>query len=296
MSALLAVAAFWLGACIGSFLNVCIARWPAGESVVRPRSRCPKCGRPIAWYENIPILSWLALRARCAGCRAPISVQYPAVELLVALGWLASFAQFGATFTALRIAVFATILLGIALTDLEHYLIPDGFTVFGLLWVLATAFIGLALGEALPFSGPYDAIVGACAGAGAIAIIGWLGEVALKKEAMGFGDVTLMAFVGAALGPGRSLLTVFVGAAVAAVAFLTIVYPVVAWRAKRGAAPAAPVPAPDDSAPAGGGPASDAVRAGMPLVPFGVFLAPAAMIVLLWGDTLIAWYLRRMMQ
>ena len=288
MSALFSIASFWLGACIGSFLNVCIARWPAEESVVRPRSKCPKCGRPITWYENIPMLSWLALRARCAGCRASISVQYPAVELAVALGWLAAFAQFGATFTALRVAVFGTVLLGIAITDFKHYLIPDGFTVFGLGWALVTAFAGLAIGETIPFSGPYDAIVGACAGAGAIAIIGWLGEVALKKEAMGFGDVTLMAFVGAVLGPGRALLTIFVGAAVAAVAFLTIVYPVVALRAKRATRPVA---VPDDSSGAVTG--DDAT--GMPLVPFGVFLAPAALFVLLWGDALIAWYLRRMM-
>ena len=281
---------FMFGASIGSFLNVCVLRWPAGESVVRPRSRCPACARQIRWYENIPVASWVALRATCAGCGHPISIRYPAVELLVGLGWLACGLTFGPGFTALRVAVFGTILFGIAITDLEHYLIPDGFTVFGLAWALLTAFLGGMVPEVSPFAGPLDAIVGACVGAGAIAIAGWLGEVALKREAMGFGDVTLMAFAGAALGPTRSLLTVFVGAAIGAVIFLAIVIPVT--RARRSRAPA-------DIPPSGGAAVTgnDDVRAPgePPLVPFGVFLAPAALITLLWGDAMVTWYLRLLM-
>ena len=267
-ASLLGVVVFVLGACIGSFLNVCIARWPAELSVVAPRSRCPHCGHQIGWWENIPLLSWVILRARCHGCHARISSIYPAVELLVALGWLATFLVFGPTFTALRVAVLGTVLLGIAATDLRHYLIPDGFTVFGLLWGIATALAALALHETGPFAGAYDAIIGACAGAGVIAIAGWLGEAALKKEAMGFGDVTLMAVVGAAVGPARALLTVFVGATLAAIGFLLVVYPVAWARSRRRGAPFEP-----------------------PLVPFGVFLAPAAMVTLLWGEKMIAWYL-----
>ncbi|HVE77380.1 MAG TPA: prepilin peptidase [Gemmatimonadaceae bacterium] len=266
------VAAFVIGACVGSFLNVCIARWPANESVVAPRSRCPRCGHQITWLENIPIVSWLALRARCRGCGQPISAIYPAVELIVALGWLAAFAAFGPTFTALRVAVFGTVLLGIFATDLRHYLIPDGFTVFGLAWGIVAAVVAVATGDPGPFAPPWDAFIGACAGAGAIAIAGWLGEVALKKEAMGFGDVTLMAVVGAALGPGRALLTIFIGALLGAVAFLAVVYPVVWLRSRRGGAPFEP-----------------------PLVPFGVFLAPAAMVTLLWGYALLDWYRARAM-
>ena len=262
---------FLVGACVGSFLNVCIARWPAELSVVAPRSRCPKCEREIRWYENIPLVSWVAMRARCAGCHLPISPIYPAIELLVALLWVAAFAWFGVSLVALRVAVLATILLGIAVTDAKHYLIPDGFTVFGLIWIAVTAVAALALGETGPFAGPYDALVGACTGAGAIAIAGWLGEVVTKKEAMGFGDVTLMAVVGGALGPGRSLLTVFVGALIGAVTFLLVVYPFVWLRGRRAGVPFSP-----------------------PQVPFGVFLAPAAMIVLLWGNRGIAWYLQQM--
>ncbi|MFL5578217.1 MAG: prepilin peptidase [Gemmatimonadaceae bacterium] len=267
----LALLVFLVGACVGSFLNVCIARWPAELSVVSPRSRCPNCAREIRWYENIPVVSWLAMRARCRGCQLPISPIYPVVELLVAAGWVGALVAFGPTLTALRVAVLGTVLLGIAVTDAKHYLIPDGFTVFGLLWIAATAIAALALGETGPFAGPYDALVGACAGAGAIAIAGWLGEVVTKKEAMGFGDVTLMAVVGGAVGPGRALLTVFVGALLGAVSFLLVVFPIVWLRGRRSGVPFAP-----------------------PQVPFGVFLAPAAMITLLWGNQAIDWYLGKL--
>jgi leader peptidase (prepilin peptidase)/N-methyltransferase len=270
---------FWffaIGAAIGSFLNVCIARWPMEQSVIRPPSRCPHCETPIQWYDNVPILAWLWLRAKCRNCEAPISVVYPAVELAVALGWLLTALTYGPTFTAVRVAVFGTVMLGISITDAKHYVIPDGFTVFGLLFVLATAVWSGIRGDVTPFAGPWDALIGACAGAGAIAIVGWLGEVALKKEAMGFGDVTLMAVVGAALGPGRSLLVIFLGAAVGAVTFLLVVYPIVRIRNGRGEL--------QMELPLG------ARKAAMPQVPFGVFLAPAAVLALVFGQQLLDWY------
>jgi leader peptidase (prepilin peptidase) / N-methyltransferase len=263
-----ALIAFLFGACIGSFLNVCITRWPEDLSVVKPPSRCPRCGRGIQWYENIPIVSWLLLRGRCRGCGERISALYPIIEVTVALGWALSYLSFGPTLTALNVAVFGTLLLGIAVTDARHYLIPDGFTVFGLFWVLTVAIVATVMGETGPFAGAYDALIGACAGAGAIAIAGWLGELALKKEAMGFGDVTLMAVVGGALGPGRALLTIFVGALLGAVGFVAIVYPIGWMRSRRAGVAFDP-----------------------PLVPFGVFLAPAALLTLLWGYPVIAWYL-----
>jgi leader peptidase (prepilin peptidase)/N-methyltransferase len=270
---------FLLGASFGSFLNVAISRWPEGLSVVKPRSRCPKCGHQISAGENIPILSWLLLRGRCSGCGVRISVQYPIVELLVGLIWLWAYLQFGPTFTAFRVAVFATVLLGIAITDAKHFLIPDGFTVFGVFFLLLSAFVALYLGEVEPFARPWEAILGMCVGAGAISIVGWLGEVWLKRPAMGFGDVTLMAVVGAAVGPARALLTVFIAAAIAPVILLGIVYPLSA----RGLA-------------------DDKGQTELPLeasggwrkreLPFGVFLAPAALIALLFGDAIIGWYLR----
>src|SRR5687767_15381046 len=115
MNVVWAIYSFLVGACFGSFLNVCISRWPDGLSVVRPRSRCPKCERPIGAMENIPIISWPVLRGRCRGCLNPISFQYPLVEIITGLLWLGSYMVFGLTFTAARVAVFLTVLLGIAI-------------------------------------------------------------------------------------------------------------------------------------------------------------------------------------
>ncbi|HUQ47078.1 MAG TPA: prepilin peptidase [Gemmatimonadaceae bacterium] len=269
MDTLWAIYSFVIGAVFGSFLNVCISRWPEGLSVVRPRSRCPKCGHQIGALENIPIFSWLALRGKCRGCGTSISFQYPLVEILVGLIWLGSFLVFGLTFTAANVAMFVTVLFGIAITDAKSYLIPDGFTVFGLVWVIVTSFISLFVNETGPFVGPYEAIIGACVGAGAVAIAGWIGEITLKKEAMGFGDVTLMAVVGAAVGPNRALMTIFLGALVGAVVFIGIVFPIVWMRARASKTEFSP-----------------------PLIPFGVFLAPAAVIALFWGDLFITSYTR----
>lgn len=270
------VYAFLVGLCFGSFLNVCVARWPRDLSVIRPRSRCPHCGHQLAWFENIPLFSWLVLRARCRCCDESISAIYPLLEVGIGTLWAVSVWHFGPSFTAIRVAVFLTILAGVGLTDVKHYLIPDGFTVTGLLWCLGTALVAPFLGESPLFAGPYDALVGACAGAGLIAVIGWLGEAALKREAMGMGDMTLMAFVGAALGPARSIATVFLGATIGAVVFLAVVYPVAVMRRGR---------VTPQTELALGGRALPPVE--LPLVPFGVFLAPAAVIMLIWGDRII---------
>lgn len=265
------VYALIIGLCVGSFLNVCIARWPVGLSVVSPPSRCPHCERPIRVYENLPIIGWLMLRGRCAGCGGGISVQYPLVELAIGLVWAAVVWHYGATYTALRVAVYVTLLAGVAITDLKYYLIPDGFTVFGLVWMLGTAFIAIFLAPprsaAAIFATPYTAIIGAFTGAGAVAVAGWIGEVILKREAMGFGDVTLMAVAGAALGPDRALLTIFIAAGIGVVVFLGGVYPVV-WCLEK----------------------SRGQPRELPLVPFGVFLAPAAVVALFYGDALVRWY------
>lgn len=266
---MLLVPTFIVGASIGSFLNVCISRWPADLSVVSPRSRCPNCERPIAWNENVPVLGWIMLRGKCRGCGLPISVQYPLVELLVALGWVACAVAFGATFEALRVAVFGTVLLGIAVTDAKHYLIPDGFTVTGLVFVLVASVANFFIGETSHFAAPSAAFIGACAGAGAITIIGWIAEILMKREAMGFGDTTLMAVVGAAIGAERALLTIVGGAAVGAVFFVMFVAPIVWMQSRR-----------------------KGTEFAFPDVPFGVFLAPAAVLALLWGDPLIAAYMQ----
>jgi leader peptidase (prepilin peptidase)/N-methyltransferase len=274
------VYAFAMGAVIGSFLNVCILRWPRERSIVRPRSRCPSCGHQLEWFENIPVFSWIFLRAKCRVCEEPISIQYPLIELTVAIGWVLSVNAFGPTFTAIRVAVFGTILLGVAVTDLKEYLIPDGFTLSGLVIALLTTAVGFIRGDASPFASPYDAMIGACAGAGLIAIIGWIGEIAMGKEAMGLGDVTLMAFVGAALGPQRAITTVFLGALLGTVAWVGIIAPLT-WLRRTPARGAQ-----TELALGGGG------AAAIPLVPFGVFLAPAAVINLIWGEQIMRLVIR----
>jgi leader peptidase (prepilin peptidase)/N-methyltransferase len=271
------VYAFILGAVMGSFLNVCVSRWPAGLSVVSPRSRCPNCGHAITAIENVPILSWVFLRARCRGCGGRISIQYPLVELATGVLWLWAFLHFGADFSALRVAVFGTIMLGIALTDAEHFLIPDGFTVSGLIWVLLSVFIGAFFREQGPFAGPWHAIIGMCAGAGAIAIVGWLGEVALNRPAMGFGDTTMMAVVGGAVGAERALLTLFVASAIAPIVLLGIVYPLTRKREEGGQMDLA---------------LADGSGWRRKELPFGVFLAPSAFVCLVYGQEMINWYLR----
>ncbi len=276
LSAVATIYAFLVGLCAGSFLNVCVARWPRDMSVVRPRSRCPHCGHQLAWFENIPLFSWLVLRARCRCCDEPISAIYPLVEIFTGVVWAVCVAELGPTFAAVRLAVFLTLLGGVAITDLKHYLIPDGFTVTGLVWTLATAFAATFIGASPFFAGPYDALLGACAGAGLISVIGWLGEAALKKEAMGMGDMTLMAFVGAALGPSRAFATVFLAAAIGAVVFLAVVYPIALVRRGRVTQQTELALGGDETAPLQ-----------LPLVPFGVFLAPSAVIMLVWGDALL---------
>jgi leader peptidase (prepilin peptidase)/N-methyltransferase len=205
-----------LGALFGSFLNVCILRWGAEpkQSVVRPPSRCPKCGRGLHWYENVPVASWLILRGRCRGCREPISAQYPLVEIGTALIWAFMAWRFGIGLEALKGAVFATILLGIAMTDARAYIIPHEFSIGGT--VLAVAFAA-ALGEGLP--GVREALLGACFGAGLVLLIGEVSEMLAGQEAMGGGDCALMGMVGAFYGWEAVVPVVGVGAAISVVLY-----------------------------------------------------------------------------
>jgi leader peptidase (prepilin peptidase)/N-methyltransferase len=273
----IAIVAGVFGALVGSFLNVCIVRWPAEQSILKPsRSKCPNCGHQITWYENIPVVSWLALRGKCSSCGNRISIQYPLIELATAAIWflafllphISSLAPDASNLTSVRLAVFATVMLGVSVTDARFYVIPDGFTLFGFGFLLVTSVVALFMGDVSPFVTPWPAFLGACVGAGAIAIAGWLGEVAFKREAMGFGDATLMAVCGAALGPELALFNVFVAAALGAVFFVAVVGPI-AWIRARAAK--------RDFA--------------MPMVPFGVFLAPAAVVTLFYGQRVLEWYL-----
>ena len=237
-----------VGLMIGSFLNVCTLRWPEDESVVFPGSHCPKCGEPIRWYDNVPVLGYVLLRGRCRACREPISLQYPLVELATGLVWMGMFSYAGLSFEALRGTLLLTILFGIALTDARFYIIPDQFSLGGLVLGLGLAFLPGGI-DAL------DALIGAIVGFGLLGSVAVVGRWILKKDAMGLGDIKMMAMVGAFLGWAGVLLTVFLGALLGAVIFGPISY-----KTKK-------------------------------LVPFGIFLAAAAAISYGFGSEIIDWYL-----
>ncbi len=203
------------GSLMGSFLNVCIVRLPLEQSIVRPRSRCPKCGNQIAWYDNIPVLSWLVLRGRCRHCGQPISIQYPLVEVAVAALWAAAVWWYGATLTALAAGVFSTILLGIAVTDARYYLIPDEYTWGGLA-------LGLLLAVRGGLGGLLTSLVGAAVGFVLLYGIAWAGERVFKEEAMGGGDIKMMTMVGAFVGWKGVLLTLFGGALLGTLVFVPL--------------------------------------------------------------------------
>jgi len=252
---LLLAYAFIIGACIGSFLNVCIYRWPAELSVMKPRSRCGSCGQQVRWYDNVPLVSWLLLRGRCRDCGTAISIQYPLVELATGVIWLTAASRFGLDLEALRSAVFLTLLLGIAMTDAREMVIPDQFSLGG------TA-IGLAL-AAVPGGMSFtSALIGAVAGCALFWGIKIVAEKALKKPALGVGDIHMMAMIGAFLGTAGAMLTVMLGS----LAGLLIGVPLT--RLRRG-----------QLAPLG------------TYLPLGTFLAIGAFIVHFWGTAILDWYI-----
>jgi len=185
--------AFVLGACVGSFLNVCIYRLPEDESVVRPASRCPRCGTPIAWRDNLPVLSWLLLGARCRTCATPISARYPLVE--AATGGLAVLAllRFGPSAAAAVAFLFTAALLLITFVDFDHRFIPDEVSLPGIAVGLGAAFLPGGVS-------PLDALAGAVLGGGVLWAVAWTYEHATGIEGMGLGDVKLLAMIGAFLG------------------------------------------------------------------------------------------------
>ena len=204
-----------VGAMIGSFLNVCILRWGVEpkQSVVHPRSRCPRCGKTLSWYDNIPVVSWILLRARCRGCGQPISAQYPLIELATAGIWAYMAWRLGVTVEALHGAIFGTILLGIAMTDAKEYIIPHEFSIGGTI-------IGVVLSAWPDPSNLAVSIQGALVGAGAVLLIGELSELAVGQEAMGGGDCALMGMVGAFLGWEAVLPVLVLGAVISTALFL----------------------------------------------------------------------------
>lgn len=235
------------GLMVGSFLNVCAWRWPRDESVISPRSSCPGCGEMIVWYDNVPVVSWVLLRGRCRRCSEPISIQYPLVELTTGLIWAGTFYHHGVGWEAMRGSLLLTILLGIALTDAGEYIIPDEFSVGGAVLGFAASFLpgGISWEQSL---------MGAATGFFLLWGVAILGKMAFKKDAMGGGDIKMMALIGAFLGVPGVLLTLFLGALLGSVIFGPISY-------KTGK-----------------------------LVPFGIFLSLGAAVAYVWGGDLLGWY------
>jgi leader peptidase (prepilin peptidase)/N-methyltransferase len=215
------LAAAWtamVGAVVGSFLNVVIARVPTGESIVHPGSRCPCCRAPIRWYDNLPLVSWIALRARCRSCGARISPRYPLVEALGAAAALVAFARHGFSGAAAAEFAFAAGLLALAFIDLDTWLLPNVIT-----WPLMGFGIAMGAFAVTPASSIPRAASGAGLGFAAFALVAWIGERVFKKEALGFGDVWLLACLGAWMGPAALLPVVLLASIQGAVVGLSLI-------------------------------------------------------------------------
>ena len=298
---MIASAIFLFGLLFGSFLNVCIYRLPLGLSVVTPRSACPNCKQPIAFYDNVPVVSWLVLQGRCRHCKTPISPRYLLIELLTGTLFVACYWYFGWTLATLKYCTLSFLLLGLIFTDAETKLLPDKMTLPGLALGVAFSLITPVNDLAaqflpgmmnLPFSGDIaerlislvDALLGAAVGAsfiyGAGAIyLRWRGS-----EGMGFGDVKLMAMVGAFLGVKLTVFTIFTASL--AGSFFGVWTVLAVWLkrthrfAKRLAARAARRRAWQ----------SAQVVYRNYQMPFGVFLGSMAMVAFFFGNRLLHWY------
>lgn len=241
------------GLIIGSFLNVVIYRLPKGESLVAPRSRCPACQTPIWPLDNIPLVSFALLRGRCRVCRAPISWRYPLVEALTGILFGLTIARFGITLEAAFLLAFVGGLVVITFIDLDHQLIPNVITLPGIpLGLLA----GLLVGSP-PF---LDRLIGTLAGAGFLYLVLLYGGAIYGQDAMGEGDLNLIAMVGAFLGWRAVAVTMLIGCLTGSAVGLGLIASKRLTRRQH--------------------------------IPFGPFLAVGAVVALFWGETLIAWYFR----
>jgi len=267
----LAVSAALFGAVVGSFLNVVIHRLPAGESVVFPGSRCPRCGAPIRARDNVPVLGWIALRGRCRDCREPIDPRYPLVELANALLWGALALRFGFGFPLLAFATLCSALLAITLIDVDHWIIPDAITLPGIAVGLAASFflpprgslvadflhhrLGLdRLPGFLASHGFWDSLAALLIGGGTFYLV-----AVVSRGGMGGGDIKLTAMMGAFLGLRDLGVAIFIGLIAGSAVGIVLM---IAGRKTR----------------------KDAI-------PFGPFLALGGICAVFWGRALVEWYL-----
>lgn len=271
------VAAGIVGVVIGSFLNVVIHRLPREESIVFPNSRCPSCGAAIAFYDNIPVLSYAALLGRCRSCKTHISARYPAVELLTGMLWAAVATHDGFSWALPFDLIFVTAILALIFIDAEHMILPNAITYPGIVFALVARIAVPLLTQSPHFDdvpmlldGPFagwpvwaaslgGAIIGGLAGGGFLWLMGWLWEKLRGVEAMGLGDVKMMFMVGGYLGWRLTILNVFVGVLFGSIAGI-IVMTVKGDRNMQ------------------------------MLLPFGIFLGIGAIFALLFGSHIVDWY------
>lgn len=267
-----------IGAIIGSFLNVVIHRLPADESVVFPNSRCPKCEASIAFYDNLPVLSYLALRGRCRACKSRISPRYPAVEALTALLFVAVFWRDGLTPVLPFDLIFVSAIVALIFIDAEHMILPNKITYPGIIFaIVARLAIPYLMGEPyfddlrplmrgafsdLPvwLASLIAAVIGALVGGGSLWLMGWIWEKLRKVEAMGLGDVKMMFAVGAYLGWRLAILTIFLGVLSGSIIGIGMML----GRGERNM---------------------------QFMLPFGIFLGIGAIAALLIGAPIVNWYL-----
>jgi leader peptidase (prepilin peptidase)/N-methyltransferase len=240
-----------LGLMIGSFLNVCISRLPAGESVVTPRSRCPSCGSEIAWYDNVPVLSYVLLAGRCRACRKGISARYPIIEAATAIAFVLQAAVVADLLLLAQRLVFTALLVALFGTDLETHRLPNVLTIGGI-------GAGLVFSIWLP-PGLMASVIGALTGAAILLAVRWGWHRATGVDAMGLGDVKMLAMIGAFLGWQQVWLVLLLASIAGAILGIALM--------------------------AFGG------RTLQTRLPFGTFLAIAAFAASLFGNGLVTWYL-----
>ncbi len=249
--------AFMFGAITGSFLNVCIYRIPLEQSVAYPGSHCGACSKPIRWYDNVPVLSYILLRGRCRDCKAHYSVQYLLIEILTGFIFIIFYNYFHISATSLVLLVFTLALLTQSVIDYHHKIIPDVITLPGIvIGLVVSAMFPVLHGAADWRAGLYYSAVGMFVSGGFLYVLAVVAERVLKKEAMGGGDIKLLAMIGAFLGLTGAFWTIFVGSLVGAV--VGAVYQVVKKEEQ---------------------------------IPFGPFLGLAAVLYIFFGELAINWYL-----
>jgi leader peptidase (prepilin peptidase)/N-methyltransferase len=243
---------FVFGTIVGSFLNVCIHRIPHGKSIIAPSSHCPRCKTPIRFYDNIPLVSFIILKGKCRKCHAPISLRYPVVEFLMGLFSLILLLRFGiSTLYLIYLAFFASLTL-VSFIDLSLRIIPDVISLPGIV-------IGLAISLLHPQLSIKDSLIGVLLGGGSLYAVASVYHIITKREGMGGGDVKLLAMIGAFIGWKGVLFTILCSSFIGTVVGVTLMLVS----------------------------SADSKYA----VPFGPFLSLGAIIYILWGELLIAWYL-----